>query len=112
MARIGERLRGKILDLTDPGWRDRPLMANVLANQRRIRSDPNIQAMRRRVHKESMRLVHAVSACSLLAPVIGWSAYALATDKPWSLALNTTPVALYGAWAIGVVLLYAVIARD
>lgn len=112
MVRIREKLRGKILDLTNPGWRERPLMAKVLAHQQRIRSDPEVQARRRKVHEESMREIRWMSTGLLLLPLLGWSLYAFCASKPWNLALNSTVGTLYATWATGVVILYAVLARD
>jgi hypothetical protein len=109
---MGEKMRAKILDLTSPGWRERPLMAEILAQQQRIRSDPKIQARRRQAYQESMRFVRLAAACLLLLPILGWSIYAFAAGKPWAIALNQNVGTLYAAWVIGVVVLYAVIARD
>ena len=59
-----------------------------------------------------MRFVRRVSTSLLLLPALGWSLYAFAADKPWSLALNQTASAMYVAWAIGIGVLYVVVARD
>lgn len=88
-------------------------MADVLAHQQRIRSDPKVQALRRQVHEESMRFVRLVSACLFLLPIVGWSVYVVAAGEPWNLALkNQIACAMYAAWVFSIVLLYAVIARD
>lgn len=112
MARIGEKLRGKILDLTSPGWRERPLMAEILAHQQRIRSDPEIQALRRQVYNESMREIRWMTAGLLLLPVLGWSLYAFVASKPWSLAVNPVAGTLCASWVSAIVVLYVALARD
>jgi hypothetical protein len=48
----------------------------------------------------------------LLLPLLGWSLYAFCASKPWNFALNSTVGTLYATWATGVVILYAVLARD
>jgi hypothetical protein len=108
---MGEKLRGKVLDFTDPGWRDRPLMAAVLAHQKRIRNDRKIQAARERVHRDSLREIRFMSMGFLLLPIACWLAYALVTETPWRLALNDCAARMYIAWAISVAGVHVLLSR-
>lgn len=109
---MGEKLRGKVLDLTSPGWRQRPLMASVLAHQERIRNDPKIQAIREKVDQESLRFMRIVSMGLLLLPVAGWLVYALVTGTPWTFAFNDVGARLYAAWAVGVFVMHWFVTPD
>jgi hypothetical protein len=108
---MGQKLRGKILDVTSPGWRERPLMASVLAHQERIRNDPKIQAIRKKVDRESVRFMRAASAGFLLLPIVLWL-IARAAGTPMSAEVQEFAAIMYGAWIVGVAVLYRVTTAD
>jgi fatty acid desaturase len=98
---MGQKLREKVLDFTDAGWRERPLMASMLAHQKRIRTDPEIQRIRDEVDRESRREWRSVFLVLLLLPIAVWSIYAGLVGFPWNLALM-----LVAAWAFCVGFVY------
>ena len=109
---MGQWIRGKVLDVADPGWRDRPLMSKVLADQDRIRNDPKIQAIREQVHRESVREARLVSACLLLVPLAGWLIYAALAGVPLTAALNDVAARLYAIWAACVAMVHVLTTAD
>jgi hypothetical protein len=109
---MGQWVRGKVLDFTSPGWRERPLMARILADQERIRKDPKVQAIRKEVHRESVRFVRVMSTGFLLLPIVLWFIYTWAIGMPDNSGFKEFAVRMYAVWVVGVAIIYGALTAD
>jgi hypothetical protein len=94
------RLRGKVLDVVNPGWRESPLIARVLANLERLRADPEAQRIRQQVDHESRREGRSTfwrmimpMLCGIGALTTGMTAGALGVSPPIGFLINVVPAA-------------------